>query len=435
MPTIRKRNGQWQVQVRLSGHAPAAKTFQHHKDAQDWGLETERRLKLHGMPVSRKELERTTLSELIQRYCDQRLHYKKCGANEKVMLTAFTKREPSLCKKSLATISPQDFVRYRDERVKEIKSSTLRRELAPLRHMFEVARREWSLSVENPLRGLWLPAEPPHRERRLRDGEKRQLSEAVLKCRGLSNQVSWNSILDLVLTTAMRRGEMLGLSWTDIDFDKRTIAVRHSKSGKIRILPMSLSAAPSLKMLRVLSRRMTDEGVTGTRLLNDVSRRVIPLSPSAFEQSWRRIVKRAGIDGLTFHDLRHEAACRFDELGLTHSETQYMLGHAKKDMTSRYIHADLERIRAKLNEPAYDWYKTRSDRLSMGLQIRGDEQPDQREQQELDRVRLKKHFNGKFPEKGSDQYKNLSMEEILYIALYAASDRAEANCETVTGDM
>jgi hypothetical protein len=62
MPTIRKRNGQWQVQVRLVGCAPLSKTFDHYADAKAWGSEQERKLKLGDVPTERrKELQTVTL--------------------------------------------------------------------------------------------------------------------------------------------------------------------------------------------------------------------------------------------------------------------------------------------------------------------------------------------------------------------------------------
>lgn len=346
MATIRKRNGQWQVQVRLQGHSAVSNTFRQYKDAEAWGLETERKLKLHGMPVSRKELEGVTLGELIERYRDQCLQRKRSGENEKIVLNAFLAREANLCRKSLATISQQDFAKYRDERLRNVKPSTLRRELNPLRHMFKVARNEWRLPADDPLQGLWLPAEPAHRERRLHEGEQARLLEAAQGCRGLRQKALWPMLILLALQTALRRGEIFGLRWEDVDFEKRTIVVRHSKTGKTRTLPMSAYMQPSFIAFGIFA----DGGPIHSLWESKRGERIDPMTSSAFEQAWRRLTKRAGIQGLTFHDLRHEAACRFDEAGLTHSETQYMLGHSHRDMTSRYVHADLERIRAKLDQ-------------------------------------------------------------------------------------
>ena len=77
--------------------------------------------------------------------------------------------------------------------------------------------------------------------------------------------------------------------------------------------------------------------------------RVFPMTKGAFKQSWTDVRKRAGVSGLTFHDLRREAGSRFDEAGLTKAENDLMMGHANRDMTSLYISAPLKSIQDKLD--------------------------------------------------------------------------------------
>jgi hypothetical protein len=78
------------------------------------------------------------------------------------------------------------------------------------------------------------------------------------------------------------------------------------------------------------------------------------MTKGAFKQSWADVCKRAGISDLTFHDLRREAGSRFDEAGLTKGEHDLMMGHAGTDMTSLYIHGDLNRIQDKLDRYTLD---------------------------------------------------------------------------------
>ena len=76
------------------------------------------------------------------------------------------------------------------------------------------------------------------------------------------------------------------------------------------------------------------------------------MTGSAFKQSWMDVRKRAGIVGLTFHDLRREAGSRFDEAGLTKAEHDLMMGHATRDMASLYIATPLRSIQDKLDRYA-----------------------------------------------------------------------------------
>ena len=347
MPTIRERKGQWQVQVRLSGCGSLSKTFDKSADAKAWGLEQERKLKLGDTPTERrKELQGVTIKDLIDWYRQDRTIYphkrKSSYANEDVALEAFLKREPNLCRKSVLEIRARDFSDYINRRLKaDIKASTVRRELNPLRHIFRVARKERDMPIPNFFDDVELPDEEPGRDRLFTEGERRELYKATEGCRGAHQMRLWYSMIFAAEETALRRGELLKLVWGDIDFDRGLLRVRpeNTKTRKGRILPMS-------KYLRFFLRLYYVCIPAEDRA---PEKRVFPITPTAHSQAWRRITKRAELDDFHFHDLRHVAATRYDELGLTHSENQYMLGHKGRSTNDRYNHAEIERIRARLD--------------------------------------------------------------------------------------
>lgn len=350
MATIRERKGQWQVQIRLTGCGSLSKTFDRYADAKAWGLEQERKLKLGDTPTERrKELQSITIKDLIDWYREDRSTYphkrKRSYANEDVALEAFLKREPNLCRKSLLEIRQRDLLDYRDRRLKSgIKASTLRRELNPLRHIIRVARTERDMPIPNWFDGLELPAEDPGRDRRLTEDERKKLYKAIDRCRGAHQMRLWYSMIFAAEETALRRGELLKLLWADIDFDKGLLRVRpeNTKTRKGRILPMSKYLRFHLRLYYIM---ITVED-------RAPEKRVFPITPTAHSQAWKRITNRAELEDLHFHDLRHVAATRYDELGLTHSENQYMLGHKGRSTNDRYNHAEIERIRAKLDVEA-----------------------------------------------------------------------------------
>jgi hypothetical protein len=77
-----------------------------------------------------------------------------------------------ICRKRLSELRPADFADYRDERLLRVKPVSLKRELAPIRHLFEFARDEWGLPIkENPLAKFRWKGADRRRERRLRTGE------------------------------------------------------------------------------------------------------------------------------------------------------------------------------------------------------------------------------------------------------------------------
>ena len=76
---------------------------------------------------------------------------------------------------------------------------------------------------------------------------------------------------------------------------------------------------------------------------------VFPISTNALRLAWERAKKRAGITGLRFHDLRHEAISRFFEMGLSVPEVALISGHKDVRMLFRYTHLKPENIAKKLN--------------------------------------------------------------------------------------
>jgi integrase len=323
MATIRKRTRKWQVLVRRQG-LYISRSFNHLKDAQTWAREMELQADRRGLPPDPKVLERVTLSQLVHRYSDTVTPLKRTAATERIILKAFLRR--SICSRRLSELRTADFVTYRDDRLKEIKPSSLARELTPIRHMFEVARKEWGLPIINPLTDLSIPNSDPKRERRLKAGELQLLIEAT---QGSRNPLLV-SILLFALVTGMRRGEILALRWLDIDRDARSILIPSSKTGHARIIPLLPEA------VRIL------DGLPAN------SDRVFPLTANALRLAWQRLRSRAKLSDLHFHDLRHEAISRFFEAGLSTPEVALISGHRDARMLFRYTHPMRTLIISKL---------------------------------------------------------------------------------------
>ncbi|MEZ0283029.1 hypothetical protein [Methyloceanibacter sp.] len=165
----------------------------------------------HDLPNDPKALQRVTLGQLVERYRDTVSVKKRGHGVERIVLNAFLRHR--ICGKPLSEIGPGDFASYRDERLKAIKASTLRRELAPLHNMFELARDEWGLPLrENPLHKVRVASGQGRRERRLKNGELDRLVTAARACR---NQLILPIIL-FAIETGMRRSEILSLRWENI---------------------------------------------------------------------------------------------------------------------------------------------------------------------------------------------------------------------------
>jgi len=164
---------------------------------------------------------------------------KKGHRLEKTRITVW-KNHP-LEKRFLASIRGSDMAAYRDERIKSgYASNTIRLELAIISHLFEIARKEWGMEgLHNPVKSIRMPSPPAGRNRRLHTGEL----EKLLKC--LSKEM--NQVVCFALETAIRRGELAGMTWDMVNLKKRTVPLPDTKNGQKRIVPQSSVAVTILK--------------------------------------------------------------------------------------------------------------------------------------------------------------------------------------------
>jgi integrase len=142
-------------------------------------------------------------------------------------------------------------------------------------------------------------------------------------------------IVVVALQTGMRQGEILGLKWQDVDFDKETIYVGHTKTGRPRRIPMSKPVEVELRSLKQdgsQDEHVFSYGRTGLKL-------------TTFRHTWERACKQARISRLRFHHLRHTFATRLRAKGVHEMDIMSLLGHTTLQMTSRYTHAMPQNLR------------------------------------------------------------------------------------------
>ena len=132
----------------------------------------------------------------------------------------------------------------------------------------------------------------------------------------------------------MRRGEILNMRWGDVSFEGRTLHIPVTKNGHARTIPLSSRAL-------VLLRALSDSRTSGTE-------HVLPITENAAKMAWKRLAKRAQLEDLRFHDLRHQAISRFFEKGLNVPEVALISGHRDPRMLFRYTHPRAEDVAAKL---------------------------------------------------------------------------------------
>jgi integrase len=136
----------------------------------------------------------------------------------------------------------------------------------------------------------------------------------------------------LAIETGMRRGELLALQWSNVDLERRIAFLPITKNGESRGVPLSTRAVATLRGLPASS---------NGRVFGE-------LTTDALKQSFKRAARRAGISGLRFHDLRHEATSRFFEKGLNVMEVASVTGHKTLQMLKRYTHLSVTDLATRL---------------------------------------------------------------------------------------
>jgi len=191
------------------------------------------------------------------------------------------------------------------------------RELALLRRIFNLAI-ERGETTQNPAARFKALPEPPRQERILDAAEIPQLLAAAAP--------HVRDVILLALNTGMRRGEILGLTWGQLERERECLVLTHTKNGRARRIPLNDVA------LEVLRRRPRPGPFSfgGEAALKSV------------RTGYEGAVRRAGLCGLRFHDLRHTAATYMVLGGADLATVKEILGHSHISLTLRYAHPTSE---------------------------------------------------------------------------------------------
>lgn len=329
MATIRKRNQKWQVQVRRHGAPALNRTFTTKRDADTWAREIEMKIERQDLLPNARNGAFPTFAALLERYRETVTPKKRSAPVERYRIGLILRHD--LAKFSADQLTTEVITAFRDERLKSVSGDTVRQDLVLIHQVLETARREWGLGLtHNPASEVRKPRPAPGRTRRLVNDEERRLWQALAMLRS-------DSVRDAILfalASGMRRGEILRMEWTHVDYRLRVLTIPETKNGYPRIIPLSDGA------LSILERR---------KAKTEGSRAIFQTSANALKLAWRRLREREGFADLRFHDLRHEAISRFFEAGLSLPEVALISGHRDPRMLLRYTHMFAARIAEKLS--------------------------------------------------------------------------------------
>lgn len=239
--------------------------------------------------------------------------------------------------KAVCDITAAEIQRYYNEVCLRASPSTANRHFSFIRLVFNKAWKWGDFHGENPCGRVDRKRENPHRLRFLTAEEIRRLLGAV--------SPRLYPVVVFAMLTGMRRGEIFGLDWRDVDMVHRRIHVVLTKSGKARVVPI----CPNLEVL------LRQLGPRPSGLVFDVPY-------ITMRRHFDRALKDAGISDFRFHDFRHTFASHFIMKTKNLPALQMILGHATPAMTNRYAHLAMDHIVDAMNEfqPAIPLGRTES---------------------------------------------------------------------------
>jgi integrase len=237
-----------------------------------------------------------TLRELSARYKSEVSETKRGAHWEVIRLDMYAREYADLFDRKLTTIQREDIEQVINDRLKQVKPSTVNRDLNLISNVFKYGRR-WRMMSHDPMTDIKRPKDPPPRDRRVSEAEESMLLQAMSYSDDMpvSSQRQKVAIAFLIaLETAMRQGEIAKTKWSDVHIDERYIFLPHTitKTAVSRNVPLSARA------IELIGR------------LDQNKETMLGVSAGVVSTMFRAAVANCGIDNLTFHDARHEATTR-----------------------------------------------------------------------------------------------------------------------------
>lgn len=337
MATIQKRTRKtgkttFTATIRIKGYKPLSATFDRATDAKTWIQENESKMR-KGKHIKEIEARKHTVAELIDRYLEHEVEYRKSDKEKFKMHLAWWKENIGFY--ILSDITPAILAECRDKiqnepskkpkkKKKERSNSTVNRYMSTMSIVFTKAVKEWGWLEDNPMFRVSKRKEDKGRVRFLTDDERTKLLEACKKC---PNPLMYLLVI-LALSTGARYSEIINLQWKNIDFKNKQLHFLDTKNGEDRGVPLSQLAYDLLKEHSKVRNIKSD--FVFARSKGD--------QPLDIRCHWRKILKEIKLENFRFHDLRHSAASELAMSGASLLEIAEILGHKTLAMVQRYSH-------------------------------------------------------------------------------------------------
>jgi len=188
---------------------------------------------------------------------------------------------------------------------------------------------------KNPLNGVKMLTVPRGRLRFLTEGEELRLKEIMAPGNF--------RLVRFAILTGLRREEQFSLRWENIDLKNRVLTIPRSKHGDTRHVPLSEEAIGILKTIRMQTQAVSPWCFPSLNPLTHVD------PQNFYKRAYVPILKKAGIEGVVWHTLRHTCASRLVMAGVDIRTVQEIMGHKTLAMTMRYSHLSGDHLNQAIN--------------------------------------------------------------------------------------
>lgn len=288
-------------------------------------------------PLQLKAAKTLRVKDIFDRYAAEVVATMK-GRNEAGTVKRIT-RDAKFMPLLLSKVTAQDIRQWRDDRVKEVQPQSVHRELNTISAVFTYAIKEWNVG---------LPANPCHLVTRFKGADKRRnkrwsASDIALFLKTAKweegatpntgrDYVGWSLLL--ALETAMREGEICLPLVSDFHPKERYLHLKDTKNGDERNVPLSKKAIGYLAHL-------CKDKAQGDK--------IVPLVANTLCEYVLDVRRACGLEHLTFHDTRHEAATRMSKKLPNVLQLAAQTGHRSLKALQRYYHPDPIDIASQLD--------------------------------------------------------------------------------------
>ena len=315
-------SGKFRTQVRVGGQY-RGRSFTTKREAQDWAREIETQLRQRASTGVIQPSASVMLKSAVEAY----LVAVQIKPANQLSLKAFARDVGPIALRDLNSATLQ---RWIDKRLQTVQGQTVAHNLGLISGLLKWLRYTKHIDVDPALAkharaslsAAKVQTSSQERDRYITDAEI-ELMRATFAAQG-KLKLPMADVMDFALATGMRLGEICRITYEDLAHNERTILVRDRKDPK-RKQGNHMRVPLSSKAMAIIERQPSRAG------------RIFPFPQNSVSSAWLAARVIAGIDGVTFHDLRHRAITDLFARGLTIEQVALISGHKTWAMLRRYV--------------------------------------------------------------------------------------------------